>query len=153
MSAVARLAPVDRTPRYRGPEWTPRRLSVVRAMHADGKSAAEIATEIGVTRSAVLGAMRRDREHATGERQVTPARQRSAPIPLPAEPCPSLPLFESAWGVPESRRVPFLDATSRQCRYIDDDSADEPTCCGAPTVKNGSYCAGHHAIVYRGSAK
>jgi hypothetical protein len=153
MTAVTRLGPVARVPRYQGPEWTPSRLAVVRDLSERGRSAAEIASEIGATRSAVLGAMKRDRERKRGERQAAQARQRSAPIPLPAEPCPSLPLFESAWGVPESRRVPFLDAGPRQCRYIDDDSADEPTCCGAPTVRIGSYCAGHRAIVYSGSAK
>ncbi|MCK2055307.1 GcrA family cell cycle regulator [Methylobacterium sp. 37f] len=59
----------------------------------------------------------------------------------------------SAGRVPESLRIPLLEARPFQCRYIDADPlrTDAVTFCGHPT-DTGSWCPAHRVIVYVPSA-
>jgi hypothetical protein len=56
----------------------------------------------------------------------------------------------SASGVPESLRIPLIEARDGMCRFIADDPQDRrglTTVCGHPTAL-GSWCEGHALLVY-----
>jgi len=169
VSALARILPGERV-HFAGAYWTREKLDVLKALRDQGKSASIIAAEIGTTRSSVLGAAKRARdkgddafewsavkgsETKDGRSLIAPTSPRwrprvvaSTPMPLPT-PFPSLPLFEAALSVSESRRVSLVDLERDECRWLDDDD----TYCGAPVLRGSSYCCGHHALVYRGRGK
>lgn len=123
-------------------QWDETRKGRVIAMLDEGKSRAEIASHIGVTRNAVCGMIVR-----MGARAERFHRQKAAPKPPPrAEPAPPRapivcePAPEGGLTIVELRR--------HQCRWPSGDPRDLDTFryCGATRAAEGPYCARHHAL-------
>jgi hypothetical protein len=131
-----------------------------RDLWREGKSATEIAMYLGMTRNAVCGRLWR-----MGLKREGPAsygiRQRAVPKP------PRVKKFKVVKPVKLAKpaRVeavvvvpvvidimaarPFLSRTMHECSWILEGG---DACCN-PVDGNGSYCAGHRAIVYRPTGK
>lgn len=138
--------------------WTTERVAQLMSGVAAGLSCAQIASEIGVSRNAVIGKINRlglsrgrksaaprarssggsiRRPHVLTQRLVLKALFRSAPVAddvISAEPCS------------------LLNLAPGKCRWPISGAADF-TFCGNTTVDGMSYCAGHARMAYRGSSE
>lgn len=117
-------------------------LDRLRALAAEGHSAAEIAARMGMTRNAVLGRAHRAGIHigqprsqrravrpADGPRLVEPVRPSTAPLEAP---------FETVGRTP----------APRGCRWIHGDVGERGfRWCDRPRLKGTAYCAEHGARV------
>lgn len=45
-----------------------------------------------------------------------------------------------------SLKIPFLDTTNKQCKFM---SGDDRACCGHPTITKRPYCEFHYFVSYR----
>lgn len=155
MSAVA-LAP---RPVFRA--WTVDRLAELQKLRAQKKSASVIAAELGTTKGAVVGAVKRARDNGDASfewsavkatitadgRQPAPKKAAIALVwtdPVPR--CPDLPLFQQAIGVSASRHVSIIDLERDECRWPDERG---PGYCGGSTARGESFCPGHRRLAYR----
>ncbi len=130
--------------------WTEDRIDRLRVLCAEKLSFREIATELGVSRSAVMGAAHRrgiiktyqpagshSKNHPKVARRKKPAVQNR---PRELEP-PVSPMRAHFLG------ISFMGLMDRDCRYpeiID----GETFYCGQPKQEGSSYCPGCHAIVW-----
>lgn len=146
--------------------WTTERVEQLRHFVVNGLTCSQIASEIGVTRNAVIGKIHRlglcpVREPGGLERTCAPQPRREratrrAPMlrvlfsegarePLARRPVQS--------GQPRS----LLELTTGQCRWpVGDRAGDcgaDPFFCGNATVAGSSYCAGHARMAYRVPAR
>jgi GcrA cell cycle regulator len=112
--------------------WTPALVEQLTQSFQAGLSARQIASQIGVTRNAVIGKISRLRLTRTHE------PPRSRPLIATREPEP----------VALGRRA-LLDLGPRQCRWPIGDPTDDDFCFCGERVAGGSYCAQHTAIAYR----
>lgn len=140
--------------------WTGERVAQLMSGFNAGLSCAQIASEIGVSRNAVIGKMNRlglsrgrnpaaPRARSSGgsirrpqiltQRLVLKALFASAPVAddvVSAEPCS------------------LLNLAPRKCRWpISGAGIADLTFCGNATVDSMSYCAGHARMAYRGSSE
>lgn len=149
--------------------WTDERVQTMRARWAEGKSAGEIARELGgVSRNAVIGKLHRlgiagrgmalpQREHKLRVRTARDAARRLKVKtinpngiyklqPLPAEPMPEPSEFD------DSRRgqlVHLLDLEPHHCRFaIGYDDRLGHGFCGCTAVPGLPYCDHHAGRVY-----
>jgi GcrA cell cycle regulator len=154
--------------------WTKERIARLKARWSEGATAKEISKELahGISRSAVLGAIRR-----LGIAHLSPygvkkaaagkASRRSAAVPSPQpapEPAPSSGRREwqpPAWvrnakpyvddprvdtDVPLRQRRSFLELDSSTCRWpVGDPSRPDFFFCGARPLEAKPYCAAHWA--------
>jgi GcrA cell cycle regulator len=140
--------------------WTAERIEQLRHCVGSGLTCSQIATEIGVTRNAVIGKI-----HRLG---LSPAR----PAGAPARSCPPrarhprispssrlLRLIGAASpGVAEAEPAPIdsaqrcslLEIAPDKCHWpIGDPHAADFAFCGNAAVAGFSYCAGHARMAYR----
>ncbi|WP_068875122.1 MULTISPECIES: GcrA family cell cycle regulator [unclassified Phenylobacterium] len=138
--------------------WTDERVEVLSKLWRDGKSASQIARDLGsgITRNAVIGKIHRlglsgraaPRLPGAGRPDQRRARQgriprRVAPVrALPPPPLPTAPPSLSGLATVVSVR-------RGQCRWPMGEPGDEGFClCGRVAVR-GAYCAPHAAVAYR----
>lgn len=116
-----------------------------------------------VSRSSVIGRMRRiGVPH--GEREAAAkAEPKPAPAPVPVKPAPA-PLPPNPKVVqPEWRPTPrpveplaprpaggvrLVDSREGQCRFISGQPTAEAVCCGAGTAPGSSWCPSHRRLVF-----
>lgn len=113
-------------------EWTEERVAMLKALWTQGRTASQIAEELGdVTRNAVIG-----KAHRLGLKgRPSPIRRERAATPA-AKPIESRP-----------RRV-----SDRQCHWpIGHPREPGFHFCGAPAEPDRPYCSAHCAIAYRRS--
>lgn len=114
-------------------EWTEERISKLKTLWTDGKSASQIAVAFGdVTRNAVIGKV-----HRLGlSSRPSPIRRQAAP-PAPAP-------------VPITRRQARVG--EKQCHWpIGHPGETGFHFCGGPAEPDRPYCAEHCAMAYRRS--
>lgn len=140
--------------------WTKESLETARKLWIEGRSASEVAREVGaVSRSAVIGQVHRrgwqrriDSQsnsvgrtervrHKRAARRVQPPRQK----PARKEVLP--PDLNAARAIPMSD-VLLCDAVSSMCKFMAGDPAHDPRVCGRATVRGRVYCADHAALCY-----
>jgi len=124
--------------------WTETRKATAKQRWLEGKSATEIAMELGgVSRNAVIGMIHRS------------SMQRSRPTPA-RTPRPRIPRARKVNKVRHAEKparveplnVPFLDTGPGMCSAVTDTTQWEQRCCGHPVDARGTYCAAHRAIFY-----
>lgn len=134
--------------------WTKDRIERLAALWKEGKTAEQVARDLGdgISRSAVLGKVYR---MGLSDQRVSPATNaaavRPAPMPKASAVCP--PDRRSSGGdrdqPQEPGRASLLTVGRHQCRWpIGDPRSPAFSLCGGPSVR-GAYCACHAQIAYR----
>ena len=139
--------------------WTEDRVSRLKELWGSGKTAAQIAEELGnVTRNAVIGKVHRmglcgrATPHVPGAGRPDQRRERRGRIPpkkarrLPRPAHPPL-------TAPDTGLASVVSVRLGQCRWPIGEPQDEAFClCGRPRER-GAYCAPHGALAYRATAR
>ena len=131
--------------------WTDERVTLLRKMWGEGKTAAEIAGTLGgVTRNAVIGKAHRlklSNRISPIQQNVKPARP-AAPEPrivarAPARPVEARPPFAI-------KAVKMIDLKERMCRWPHGDPRDDDfVFCGHERVSMLPYCREHTKLAYQ----
>jgi GcrA cell cycle regulator len=144
--------------------WTPERVEQLRHFVVNGLSCSQIATEIGVTRNAVIGKIHRlglcpVRAPGGSGRPCSPRspRERAAtrrPL-LQILFCAGARVAEATVTGPVQSAQPrsLLELAKGQCRWPLSEAAGDCGAdlvfCGNEVIAGVSYCAGHARIAYR----
>lgn len=149
--------------------WTDERVELLRARWLEGKSATEIAAELGagITRNAVIGkkdrlALKRPETQQTQTRRyfkgkpkrpralvMEEHRQRSTLIRKQDLPPPPPKPFKDIVDTRPDRVVALVDMDRHDCRWpFGDPRQSDFGFCGAPTREGSSYCPVHHRRAY-----
>lgn len=156
-----------------GNTWTDERVELLRKLWASGKSASQIAAQIGgVTRNAVIGKVHRLGLSGRGKvKAATPARARKtvkaeAPVAPARNAQPKAPVQANVVelseitavsasaltevAIPPSERVALVDLRDSMCRWpLGDPTTADFGFCGGPSVPGLPYCAHHCQIAYQ----
>ena len=145
--------------------WTAERVEQLRNYVVNGLSCSEIATEIGVSRNAVIGKIHRlglcpvRAPGGVSGRSCPPrSRRERAATPRPllqvwlcdgARVAAATPAGPVQSGQPRA----LLELTKGQCRWPLGEAADDCSAdlvfCGNEAIAGLSYCAGHARMAYR----
>tara|TARA_A200000113_G_scaffold59645_1_gene50973 strand:+ start:999 stop:1562 length:564 start_codon:yes stop_codon:yes gene_type:complete len=156
--------------------WTEDRVAILKKLWGEGKTAAEIAKELGgVTRNAVIGKAHRLKL----SNRVSPIQQNKKPAPkvvattapkvlaantapkerkvsTPANmdaPAPKLPSSKNK-GPKIGGNIPLADLKPNECRWADGDPKEEDFgFCGCKTLPGLPYCAEHAKIAYQAATR
>ena len=159
--------------------WTDERVALLKKMWGDGKTAAEIAKELGegVTRNAVIGKAHRLKlsgraspiqsakktvKAASEQTNVKTKSSVKATAPAPKKPNPATskpkavsPAAQQSKKELEAiknkgKRLPLSELTERMCRWPMGDPEDEDFgYCGCKSEVGMSYCEEHMQLAYQ----
>jgi hypothetical protein len=124
-------------------KWTDEMLATLKRLAIAGSTRAQIAAELGITKSAVIGQLIRNKW------KVLVRHNRQGPTVL--APARSVKLRPDEI---EPKRIRLIDAGLFQCRWIPGEEKDEAgfaLCCGHPTVPGKSWCPYHFTRVFVGA--
>ncbi len=129
--------------------WSDDRVDVLKKLWGEGKTAAEIAKELGegVTRNAVIGKAHRLKLSS----RVSPIQQNTKKIKSNND-SPRLPPRRPSKKVPIilGKEVQMEDLRDKMCRWPNGDpQGDDFSFCGCGTVEGTPYCDDHAAIAYQ----
>ncbi|MEH3143767.1 MAG: GcrA cell cycle regulator [Methylobacterium frigidaeris] len=162
-----------------GPSWTKERVELLRRLWIDGRSASQIAAEIGgVSRNAVIGKVHRlglagrvlkseaepaapaplptrrvraDEAPAPAGRPATVLAPAPAPLALVQQPGPAGP---ADVALPVSERVTIMELRESMCRWpMGDPATPDFRFCGARSITGLPYCTHHASIAYQPAAE
>jgi GcrA cell cycle regulator len=160
--------------------WTDERISLLKKMWKEGKSAADIAKMLakGVTRNAVIGKahrmglsgrpspIKKPAPAAKKEKTVIklketkPVKEASKPVIPPPfksnamakEPTPPVRFEKEA--IPPGGGVALIDLSERMCKWpIGDPREDDFTFCGRNIRPGTPYCPDHASMAYQSSSR
>lgn len=129
--------------------WTDDRVTLLKQLWGEGKTAAEIAKVLGdgITRNAVIGKAHRLKLSS----RLSPIQQNTAKKPVKSE--ASVPrLVKPAIRLPEfkGRGVKMTDLGARDCRWPSGDPREENfSFCGCESIAGLPYCEHHAAAAYQ----
>lgn len=141
--------------------WSVERITALRHLWLEGRSASEIAKTLGgVTRNAVIGKIHRlglagrmtpstPRRARVRRDQVRPARRAALPKPPPPPTAPAVGARPWAVGAVEAvaRVFDTCALSARICRWpVGDPLQAGFGYCGAPVTGKGPYCEPHRLI-------
>ena len=135
--------------------WTDDRVATLKKLWGEGKTAAEIAKELGgVTRNAVIGKAHRLKL----SNRVSPIQQNKKPAPKVQ---PAQPVEKKAQKVEpvqtqdnDRPRVALIDLKAGQCRWACGDPREEDFgFCGAKALPGLPYCAEHAKVAYQAATR
>lgn len=134
--------------------WTDERVELLTKLWGEGKTAAEIAKELGgVTRNAVIGKAHRLKL----SNRVSPIQQNKKPAVVKAvAPAPSLPerKIQKAASQDNRQGVPLVDLKANQCRWPLGDPREESFgFCGCKNIAGLPYCAEHAKVAYQAATR
>jgi GcrA cell cycle regulator len=152
--------------------WTDEKVELLRQLWLDGKSASQIAGELGdgVTRNAVIGKVHRlglSGRVKTSAPAAPRVRQRPAgPRPAPRSggafrgntalalardtQIEAEPEFREDVVIPMSLRVTIVELREAMCRWpLGDPTSSEFRYCGIQTQGDGPYCVHHGRMAYQ----
>jgi GcrA cell cycle regulator len=147
--------------------WSPERVEQLRNFVVAGLTCSQIATEIGVTRNAVIGKIHRlglaPGRPAAAPGRVCPPRTRRPRLSsqrrllrLIETQTPAAGESASFAAIPieSAQRCSFLELAHGRCRWpVGDPAAADFAFCGNVTATGFSYCAGHARMAYRPAAR
>ncbi|QRE73162.1 GcrA family cell cycle regulator [Methylobacterium aquaticum] len=157
-----------------GPGWTKERVELLKRLWSDGRSASQIAAEIGgVSRNAVIGKVHRlglagrvlkaNGTAPAGGRRARADSDAAAPVAdapsMLAPPPPALALVQPASSsatvaLPESARVTIMELREFMCRWpMGDPSTPDFRFCGDRAIAGLPYCTHHCRIAYQPAAE
>lgn len=131
--------------------WTDDRVAILKKLWGEGKTAAEIAKELGgVTRNAVIGKAHRLKL----SNRVSPIQQNKKPAPAKAavEKKPKQKIIAED----ENReKIALTDLGARQCRWPIGDPQDKENFgfCGDELLPGLPYCAEHAKVAYQAATR
>ena len=132
--------------------WTDDRVELLTKLWTEGKTAAEIAKELGgVTRNAVIGKAHRLKL----SNRVSPIQQNKKTVQKKKK---SVPQIKSAPKPSKEKAVKknldLIDLGPRQCRWPSGDPQDKDFgFCGEMTVAGLPYCLEHSQIAYQAATR
>lgn len=154
--------------------WTEERVELLRRLWMEGRSASQIAAEIGgVSRNAVIGKVHRLGLAGRGKAGPTDeAKPRKAdrPAVAPAEEpgvaaaaasAPARPVLELVaeagetrdLSIPVSERVTIMELRESMCRWpMGDPTAVDFRFCGSKSITGLPYCRHHALVAYQPAA-
>ncbi|MCB1532192.1 MAG: gcrA cell cycle regulator family protein [Alphaproteobacteria bacterium] len=130
--------------------WTDDRVALLKKLWGEGKTAAEIAQELGgVTRNAVIGKAHRLKL----SNRVSPIQQNKKPAatkpPVEKKPKQKI-LAEDA----DRETVSLLELGARMCRWpIGDPREENFGFCGEHMISGLPYCAEHAKVAYQAATR
>lgn len=150
--------------------WTDERVELLSRLWLDGRSASQIAAELGsgITRNAVIGKVHR-LGLAGRAKAVAPqgqARLKGKPLaadaevkletllevaPPPQQPAPAIVGRNLDVAIPTTERVTIMELRESSCRWpMGDPSQAEFRFCGARTaIGSGPYCVAHSRLAFQ----
>lgn len=141
--------------------WTKERVEQLTQLAADGLSASQIGAELGITRNAAIGKIKRDKLEWNC-RRPDPQKIRTRPRlpvqsavilrkPIVAMPEPE-PLPATSGPTEHSRSVPITDLFADECKWPVGEDNGRHLFCGArkefPDHPDLNYCAAHARMAY-----
>jgi GcrA cell cycle regulator len=133
--------------------WTDERVELLKKLWGEGKTAAEIAKELGgVTRNAVIGKAHRLKL----SNRVSPIQQNKKVSPKPVEDNkPVVKKREQKYIPPiTGKKVSMSELRERMCRWPNGDPQEEDfSFCGGDSVPGLPYCEEHAKIAYQSSSR
>lgn len=133
--------------------WTDERVELLTKLWGEGKTAAEIAKELGgVTRNAVIGKAHRLKL----SNRVSPIQQNKKPAPVKAAPQSSAPAKKVQKSSDQDNRkgIPLMALKANQCRWpFGDPQDDNFGFCGADCIAGLPYCAEHAKMAYQAATR
>lgn len=127
--------------------WTDERVNLLKRLWGEGKTAAEIAKELGegVTRNAVIGKAHRLKLSS----RVSPIQQNTKKVKTESKPVAprrsmkKIPIFKG-------KEVKMEDLRENMCRWPNGDpQTEEFSFCGCGCVEGLPYCSTHAQIAYQ----
>ncbi len=128
--------------------WSDDRVTLLKRLWGEGKTAAEIAKELGegVTRNAVIGKAHRlklSSRMSPIQQNTKKVKTDSAP-PIQRRSMKKIPIFKG-------KELKMEDLREKMCRWPNGDpqKAEEFSFCGCDIVEGLPYCADHASIAYQ----
>ena len=146
--------------------WTDDRVALLKKLWGEGKTAAEIAGELGgVTRNAVIGKAHRlklsnrvspiqqnKKQPAPANKSVAPEAQASKKVEAKVA-AANMALSPSASAVGK-KTVPLMDLKPSMCRWpIGDPQEENFGFCGGDIVTGLPYCSEHAKMAYQAATR
>lgn len=132
--------------------WTDERVALLKKLWVEGKTAAEIAKELGgVTRNAVIGKAHRLKL----SNRVSPIQQNKKPVhkAQPAPP-PEKKIHKIIEQDNHRKGIALLELGPRMCRWPLGDPRDENfSFCGGGSIEGLPYCADHAKVAYQAAGR
>lgn len=128
--------------------WNDERVNLLKQMWGAGKTAADIAAQLGggITRNAVIG--KAHRLGLSGGRTVQVAKKIEKVSPNPAPMITEVIVTRSPTG------VGMLELTEKTCRWpLGDPKKSGFHFCGGRALPGIPYCSGHAAVAYQGTIR
>jgi GcrA cell cycle regulator len=132
--------------------WTDERVSLLKKLWVEGKTAAEIAKELGgVTRNAVIGKAHRLKL----SNRVSPIQQNKKPV---SKQTPTVVAEKKIQRIIEQDNdrtgISLLDLGSRACRWpLGDPREENFGFCGGHSIEGLPYCADHAKVAYQAATR
>lgn len=130
--------------------WTEERVSLLKQLWGQGKTASEIAKELGegVSRNAVIGkAHRLKLSNRVSPIQQNKKQKEQKPVRQPRGKKQKLPEFKGL-------EVSLQDLNNNMCRWPSGDPKDDDfSFCGCETVPGLPYCKTHAQIAYQAATR
>lgn len=128
--------------------WTDERVSLLKQLWGEGKTAAEIAKILGdgISRNAVIGKAHRLKLSS----RLSPIQQ-NAPKKQKSDSAPPR-LYKPAVKLPEfkGREIKMVDLDARMCRWPNGDPKEENfSFCGCAAIPGLPYCEEHCRVAYQ----
>lgn len=129
--------------------WTDERVTLLKQLWGEGKTAAEIAKVLGdgITRNAVIGKAHRLKLSS----RLSPIQQNNTSKKVKAEPAAPR-IVKSSVKLPEfkGKQLKMVDLKERMCRWPSGDPQDETfSFCGCDSVPGLPYCPEHARLAYQ----
>ncbi len=130
--------------------WTDDRVDVLKKLWGEGKTAAEIAKELGgVTRNAVIGKAHRLKL----SNRVSPIQQNKKPAPVKA------PVEKKAKQIiiedNDREKLTLIELSAGMCRWPIGDPRDKANFgfCGGESMPSLPYCTEHAKVAYQAATR
>ena len=131
--------------------WTDDRVAILKKLWGEGKTAAEIANELGgVTRNAVIGKAHRLKL----SNRVSPIQQNKKPAPAAPKPVVAKKVTPPVAKDENRETVSLLELGPRMCRWpIGDPREKNFGFCGDHAISGLPYCTEHSKVAYQAATR
>ncbi len=132
--------------------WTDERVELLTKLWTEGKTAAEIAKELGgVTRNAVIGKAHRlklSNRVSPIQQNKKPAPAKTQMVPPPERKIQKAPLQDNRKG------LPLMSLKAHQCRWpLGDPQEESFGFCGDNSLVGLPYCSEHAKVAYQAATR
>ena len=128
--------------------WSDDRVAVLKKLWGEGKTAAEIAKELGegVTRNAVIGKAHRLKLSS----RMSPIQQNTKKVKTVSDAATAPRRVMKKVPIYLGKEVKMEDLRDKMCRWPNGDpQTDDFSFCGCKTMEAMPYCENHAAIAYQ----